>query len=242
MKAKLSSLMRLCLCSLFILAITAAGISSSRAQNLADIPPPKPPLVAKVPDSANWTITPKSTAATSAPKPTPQGASRFAGGRIVEVRSTKSGKLRRDVIVYSDGITTTHWLVDQLLLWTTPQGQVSASDLSAAEPMDPENPEPAAAGGFPGTRWLQISYYDKVIAVEKHPCYHYVHGDSEAWIDAETNLPVAYKSKNIVYSYKFGDPPAEPLILPPEFQKIYDKVQQLSIRKKLLEGGAVTHR
>ena len=83
-------------------------------------------------------------------------------------------------------------------------------------------------------RWLKLSDYDKVVAFEKQACYHYVHGDNEAWINADTNMPVAYKNSRTIYSYKFNDFPNETLKLPPDYQKAWDKVQQMMSRLRRL--------
>ena len=130
-----------------------------------------------------------------------------------------TGKLRRDMLAYSDGQKVVHWITEAMVFWTTPQGQVSVSDLRAAPPVDPGDPDPTTVGAFPGVRWLQIAYYDKVVVMGKLHAYHYVHEDSEAWIETKTLLPLAYKSGGAVYSYSFGDPPAEPLALPARLSK-----------------------
>ncbi len=219
--------MRLFLHLLSILTALAAAVPLP-AQNPTDIAPPKPPLVAAVPESFDWTITAK----TTTPPPSPEAA-KHAALRITEVHTTKTGKIRRDDISFNNGTRSTHWIVEQYLFWTSVQGEVCVSDLHGAPGLTPEDPDPTLPNCIPGVRWLQPTYFDKVIVVDKRPCYHYLHNEVEAWLDAETQFPVAYKNGDTVYTYKYGVVPAEPLTLPPDYQRAWTKIQQaLNLRRQ----------
>jgi len=204
------------------------------AQDLKDIPPPTPPLVAPVPENADWVVTllrpkaaPKTDGSPAATAP--------ADRRIIEVRSTKTGRYKRDRISTADGVTEERWFVDMLLLWPTATGEVAVTDLSGI-PFTAEDSNPSVPQGFPGVAWLRPEYFDKVVLFEKRPSYHYVHGDTEAWIDVETRLPLAYKISNAAFQFKFNPPPAGPLTLPAAYQKSLAICEKAAAyRKKLLK-------
>lgn len=209
------------------------------AQDLKDLPPPSAPFVAPVPENADWVVTlqrpkvpPKADGSPAAPAP--------ADRRIIEVQTTKTGKFRRDRITSADGVTEERWFVDMLLLWPTTGGEVAATDLSGI-PFDAEDPNPSVPRGFPGVGWPRIEFYDKPVLFEKRPSYHYVHEATEAWIDAETRLPLAYKSANATFQFRFNPPPTAPLTPPDAYQKTLAICEKAAAyRKKLqkdLSGG-----
>ncbi|MEO7933409.1 MAG: hypothetical protein ABIT76_09655 [Chthoniobacterales bacterium] len=204
---------------------------SIAAQSLEEIPPPAPPLVAPVPQKADWTVT------VQLPPllPPKDGTTTRQDKRITKVHSNRTGKLRRDRVSAADGTTVENWYADTLLLWPSNDGEVAASDLSGI-PLDTEDPSPSVPRGFPGTGWIKLEYYDKVVLVEKRPYYHYVHGNTEAWIDVETKLPLAYKFSNTPYRYTFNEPPVEPLILPLPYQKTLDICEKDSAYRKQVEN------
>jgi len=214
---------------LFGLSIPGRLLSAGTA---ADVPPPAPPFVAPVPESADWVLTVKPPA-----QPSPGGS---AGGhpewRIQEVHSTVSGNRKRDVITYGNGTKAERWFMDNLLFWKSADGSVIANNLSSnsADPAMVAN-TPSIGAGFFGTDWLKLPFYDGVVAVEKRPCYHFVHQNKEAWIDVKTKLPVACKLGGVVYLFAFNAPPSDGLILPPEFKKAWEDYQAMLNRGKAFQ-------
>jgi hypothetical protein len=82
------------------------------------------------------------------------------------------------------------------------------------------------------------------------PCYHYVlnsktpstipgsgdmTNDMEAWINAKTGFPVAYRTGGIIYSYDFGSSPESDLALPSNDAQVLQAHQQIENRRKQLE-------
>ena len=217
--------MRLKLYSLIALAALAAA-TVTQAQDAKNGPLPSPPLVAPVPEYADWTVTIKY----PPDPPQPPHAPKRHDWRFVEVHSTKVGKLRRDLVTSRDGIKSEKWFVESMLLWTTPEGKVSVSESSGAPAPDSADPNPSVVNGFPGVAWIGIEYYAGVVLFNEEQCFHYVHyvnGDTEAWINVESKLPVAYKNAGILYQFKFNPPPVEPLTLPPAYQKALDALNQM---------------
>lgn len=200
-----------------------AVLTTSPAQDLANIPPPKPPLVTPVPENAEWTVAveyPKD------PKPLPEAPKR-SDWRPVEVQSTKVGKIKRDLITTRDGLKRENWFVDAMLFWRNPQGEVSVSDMRSAEAGDPMEDSPSVPVGFPGVGWLKLDNYVDVVMFEKRPCYHYVKDEAEAWIDVATRLPAGYKRGKIIYRFSFGPTPSGPLVMPAEYQTALDTVRRM---------------
>lgn len=207
-----------------------------QAQDVKDVPPPKAPFVAPVPENADWVVTAKNPPVTgTAPDGTP-----LPNKSITSVQSTKVGRFKRDRITTGDGAIEERWFVDMLLLCPTPKGDVAAVDLSSIPPQV-EDSNPSIPHGFPGVGWLKPEYYEGVVLLSKRPYYHYVHGSTEAWVDVETKLPLAYKFGNFEFQFKFNAPPTGPLTMPDDYQKALKICDEaLAYRKKLmkdLSGG-----
>ena len=211
---------RLVTLTVFAMA-SSAGFSG--AQDAKDVPPPVPPLVAPVAENMDWIVTakyPQKPAAVPATSPR-------ADWRIAEVHSTKTGKLKRDLIKLMDGTTKENWFIDSLVLWKTNQGEVSVSDMSGAPERADDGDSPSIPSGFPGVGWVKMENYTGVVSFEKQLCYHYAGGSMEAWIGVQSHLPVAYKSTNGLFQFKFNDAPTGMLELPPDYKNAWDISQKL---------------
>jgi hypothetical protein len=200
-----------------------SGSAEAFAQNVQDIPPPKPPLVTAVPDKAEWTI---KVEFPDAPK-LPPDAPKPRDWRYVEVQTTKVGAVKRDLITTREGLKQERWFVDSMLFWTDPKGEVSVSDMRAAEAADPDEDSPSVPSGFPGVGWLKLENYKDVVVFEKRLSYHYAKDEADAWIDVETKLPLAYKRGKILYRYSFAPSPSASLVMPPAYQTALDTVRRM---------------
>ena len=207
------------------LTILFGSIRAPAQQDAAEIPPPKPPFVAPVPANADWTVTLQYLAA-------PPAAGGKTDGRMTEVHSTKVGNIKRDRISYTGKPPEEHWFANTLSLQTDAKGEVSVQDLGSMPASDNGDPNPSVAVGYPGVKWLAANCYDKVVTLEKHQYYHFVREKLEAWIDVETHLPLAYRTDNMVFRFKFNAPPDAPLVMPPEYQKAYEFCQGAIDRRK----------
>lgn len=220
--------------NLSMLLATSLLTAMARAQDPAQIPPPKLPLVAPVPTNADWTVTVKYPAASPSRPGHPDG-------RLISVHSTKTGSLKRDLISYAGGKLDENWYANSLLLYANTQGGVSVNDVDGDPPPDKADPNPSVANGFPGVAWLRLDRYDRVVSYDKQPCYHYADEKSEAWIDIGTGLPVAYQSGDLVFCFTFNASPSRPLTLPPEYQKAFEFCQGAIDRRreasKVLSGS-----
>jgi hypothetical protein len=212
--------------SLTLLWTAAAVLLSCAALAQENIPPPKAPFVAPAPDPGDWKLVIKNPAVPA----TDPGAAPKPDFRIVEVHSTVGNKLKRDIITYGTGKTDERWFLADFLLWKGTGGDVVAHDMRDSGPGSVGGGFPSVASGFPGLEWLSASNFDKVVMVEKRPCYHFANGDMEAWIDVKTKLPVSAKYRDLVYQYTFNTAPTTPLVMPAEYQATWD-LYQARIRK-----------
>lgn len=192
----------------------------------ANIPPPEAPLVANVPENADWTVTSKDSSQEKGKK----GKSAGPAWLITEVRSTKAGPVRRDLVTSADGVTREVWFTENYRIWKTDQGEISVNDFGAASVPDPADPNPSVPAGFPGVAWVSLDNFSNIEDFNGEPCYHYVSEHNEAWISVKTKLPAGYKSGTTTYSYKFNAPPKEDLKMPPAYKDALEKVSQMRIQ------------
>lgn len=223
---------------LFLLSNLLCGAQTVGQANL--IPPPKEPLVALVPESAQWTITVSysdgsNTGKSAGSKPT---------HRLRQIASVKTQELKHDVLIYDDGKTEETWYSGKMVLIPSSNGQrVALADFeSTNEKVYGEEGNPVSSLGFPGVGWLKLKYYDKVVPIQNFTCYHYLlatSGGCEAWIDVRTGFPVAYRAGGMMCVYGFMPKPAAPLVLPPQFQETLKLDQRIKDRRQQLENDGV---
>lgn len=193
------------------------------AKEPAKFAPPAAPIVAAVPENAEWTVTAKEFSLEKGKK----GRAPGPALQISEVRSTKVGPLKRDVVTSADGSTREVWFAEHFLIWKTENGEISVSDFSAAPAPDPADPNPSVATGFPGVAWISLETFSDVETFNGEPCYHYVQEANEAWISVKTKLPAGYKSGTTTYLYKFSPPPKSSPEMPPAYKSALEKASQL---------------
>jgi hypothetical protein len=248
---------------IFFFGSLAAGTLALSAQNTPpeSYPPPAAPLVAPVPDKAQWTIsinysasTPASPAANSKPA---KASPLVDPGKqpLTEIRSIKTGKLKQDIMVFADRKPLECWFVGNLILMPGSDGGIVTFGVNSLVPitvpgnrMSPyivERGNLTQSAGFPGLDWVNMKYYDKVVLVDKVPCYHYLFAVgqtpfAEAWINAQTKLPVRYAGDGVLYTFAFGPTPSADLTLPPAYAEASSAGQKFISKSQLLES-AVGH-
>jgi len=207
---------------------------TSWAQEAKKAEPPSMPLVAKVPETVEWTITPQYAEVTAAaPGATSAPVPRY---RVTQVRTTKTGQLKRDQVTMGDGSVTEQWYSDAMFFSTSPDGEVIIDEIAQILPLDVDSPSPQVATGFPGVKWLKLENFAGVDVVDKRPSYHFAKEAIEAWIDVETRLPVMYRSGGVTYRFKFSQTSPPPLTVSDKYQAAIDTAQKLIDRRKMLES------
>lgn len=183
---------------------------------------PQPPFLAPLPDDAAWTVT-----ADLGVSREPVDPSNWQE-RIVE--TTRSGTLMRQNVTYANGETTQRWLDGTLMLWKPSGSGVAVSDISLSE----EENSVVRNWLFPGVHWVGAHTYHDTLDFDKIPCHHHISGTREAWIDAHTKLPVAFREDGILYRFIFHSAPVSRLTLPGEFQAARDRAEKIAMRRKQL--------
>jgi len=208
-----------------------------RAQEV--YPAPKAPFVRPVPDFAEWTVTMQKTSELA--KATPS--------KIREVHVIKTKDTARVSISYSDQTTEEYWIANHAIL--TPNSSntritlmpVTSAKASFERDLQGANEaelSPRFFGYFAGITWISESCFDRVVFLERHPCYHYVAAKRmEAWIDSDTRLPVAYKDlvSNTTYRYTFAPPPKDLLVLPTRYREAVDQFGKQEERRHRLNAA-----
>jgi hypothetical protein len=229
-------------------------IAVSAQDSPHEIPPPTAPLVAPVPQKAQWTITvdygdkpaaPNSGDAHAAPAFNP------GANPLTEIQSIKTGRLKQDILIYKAGTRQECWYVGNTVLSQSAAGNIVAltlgmlaPDVGNGNPMAPyirERGNLVQSPGFPGLDWVNLKYYDKVVVLDKVPCYHYAfmvgsNPFAEAWIDAQTKLPVKYAGSGIDYNVVFSAPPTGDLTLPPAFSQTMSASERILNHSRDLES------
>ncbi len=230
--------------SCFLANYSSAQMDSSSAA-AANSPEPTPPYVAPIPQNAQWTVTLQyGTAADKGDRSSPTKADGKAVHQLQQIQCTKTGAIKHDKSIYSDGIVEESWYSDSVLLAPFPNSKqimviTNLQDLGRINFGEKGNP--TQSFGFTGVDWVKKSYFEKMTSFQKKNCYHYIlpgneqTSGAEAWIDVKTALPVAYKVDGVIYTYQFDSPPSSSLSVPPPFSdelQAYNKNKQ---REKSLE-------
>lgn len=191
----------------------------ARAQDLVQFP--KGP--------AGWTVdvTPSSNPKRAVP----------IGVQVSQMEVSQDAQKRRTQAKMSNGRTDERWSISatNMILIQDPNGNVFDVPNGEADGIDYGLPYSESA----------FSWVTPSTLVEKDPisyqgrqCFHYkgtvrkiAYGAPvlihvEAWIDAKTQLPVAFDDGTWLATYSFHPPPYAPLTIPPNFQKTFDRLSR----------------
>ena len=218
---------RLILCALYLGPLLANSQNNSPTPFISETP--SPPWVAAPPDKAQWKITlrhPKTEVDTEG------NPAIKAQRQLQEIRAVKVGKVKRDILAYSDGFKEENWYVDKFLLMPVQPGSSEIMICSNEGSGSQETFDPINSVGFAGVGWIKGADFHSTEPFLNVKCDHYVR-DLQAWIDAKTKLPVAYQYRGTLYVYTFEPPPVS-LSLPPAYQRVYDAYQKKDQHKHLL--------
>lgn len=237
-------------------ALSAAGATAaSPGVDLTSFPPPREPYVKPVAEKAAWTITTQEMPTEKKESSTPQPKS-----LVTSIESARQGDIKRDLITYANGQKEEVWYVQGQALSAVssrPEKVVIQSFAALEESIDQQGAyrlvgNPIKSPRFPGLNWVGPKTYDAVRLFNKTvPAYHYVlrtkEGDNdiviaEAWVDAQTGLPLGYISDGALYVYRFGDAPPGTMVLPPAFEGALQKVKQRQDLQRRLQADAAALR
>lgn len=204
------------------------------AQDTKPEPPPAPPFVAALPASFHAVLSfDNALKAGKALDPAK------AGGEILpkEIDVVKVGNIEQQTISWSDKSKTMALFIEGHQLFEDPKTKtVSVFAAEATQSAAAEDIVPCWA--FYATAWINATHFKETIKLGDKQCHHYTEGERplgedgktrlqvrEAWIDAETRLPIAVRSDAGGVHYKYLAIPSGPITLPPAFQKAWKDYQ-----------------
>lgn len=235
----------------FCFGISVLSLNAQTSKSNADVPPPQAPFVATVPESAQWTLVLKrGKEALNAVNSTPVAdKTPVSPTDIQQIRSTKTGKVKHDVITFGNGSSAEVWYYEKFVLFLSNFGN-KVLILPEEVGMDKlgERGDPIRSSGFPGVSWVKESRYDAPVKFQGELCYHYIlkaaaqaapspdptfpgiGAAAEAWISVKTNFPVAYRFDDTLYSYTFDSARPTNLTLPANYQEEIDRYLHINGR------------
>ena len=218
---------------------------------------PTPPFVTFGGDKAAWTVDisyrppPGDKKSSATPPDTSNSAKRDPNAHAVKVEAVRTGTISRYHITWSDGSVTEEWLTPKYLF---PQDHLSGESGILYRPglrktfRYPQFDETQFG-------WVKQNAFAGKQNYKGKECFNYksmvtvLHMDADdaedvqvapasyqAWIDTNTNLPVAFDDGQlqILYVYTFLPPPVETLVLPPKFQELVTQYERAVARPILL--------
>ncbi len=203
------------------LAVALSGNAFSAA---GEIPPPRVPYVAAIPQYADWTMRLMSSADASKEKESPLNPS-----TPVLVQTTRTLGIRHRVTTYASGYRLESWQSGVAALNDLDESDVTVADMSQVEAFDI-----SIQNVFSETGWVNISNFQGIAQLEKANYYHYAKGTEEAWINIETMLPSFYKKGDLMYRFQFNAAPTALLVLPPKYQAGLDRFNRMMDRRARL--------
>jgi hypothetical protein len=218
-----------------------AYIVTIRGQDEPPVSPPTPPLVQPLPEEAHWALAVQESQPDTQAQPSPAASKATLPPKLklVSVDVVKTGELKRDIRTYEDGHVVEVWFHNSIYLFPDSNGQPAIFDL---KPMGNSAllEDPVRSTGYTGIGWIDLKNYDRVVAFNGQPAYHYhaalasqasppFSGKSpaqsqatlDAWIDVKTGRPLGYTdARGRTFTYTFSALPSASLVLPSAYAAI----------------------
>lgn len=202
------------LSAIFLVVFCFISTVAGHTQEATDASGKPPlPLVAQPKENAHWRMVSARLAA--------DGVQQAAGGSpvVVSIEIWKSAAAARMVEKLSNGRSSERWIVDGYLLskfaalpdiYVKRLGERSAS---LDDGMSDFNTV------YPGFTWLDPGFFKGTVELNGRTCRHYVDSENnrEAWVDAESNEPVAFRNGDARFSYEFLS--AQAPVMPEAFRR-----------------------
>lgn len=207
---------------------------SIRAQSLPDRtqPAPSDPIVAPLPESAQWTIT----LGTSSDEVSPESAA-------LRIACIKTGEIKKEIITQDGKTLEENWYVGNDRLMPDTFNPETILFLEGGGIKNPDSGQDSLrVAGFAGVDWLSTSNYQGVVTMARRECFYFKDGEREAWIDTQTRFPIAFRTNEEFYRYTYTDPPTKKLTLPPNYGKALVAYRKLADRRRRLEKDAADNK
>ncbi|HSI86161.1 MAG: hypothetical protein ACAI35_10395 [Candidatus Methylacidiphilales bacterium] len=199
------------------LAAAMPGWNTAHAQTQAEADRLRP----TPPERMHFKITATTTAG-------PAEAAPSGPPRLLEIEVQKTPAVARMTQRWSNGKVSESWIADGYLLTTypaLPDIYVTSLSLRAVGSDDGISDFHSM---YPGFGWVEPRFFTAVVTLNGRKCNHFANkeADREAWVDAETRLPVAYTKGKTKFSYEFLPAPQQDPTMPAAFRtelQIYKK-------------------
>lgn len=218
--------------AIFCWVLAFSGLPAQAAPQ--EEPRPSAPYVSPVPENFGWVMKIKP-AAPPADGQSAQPLSQSRAIRVKELQYTQVKDLRRVVITMTSGESREYYDFRECHLMPADQpGKIFVIP-------DHDGPPPYSyyATGFYGLDWVKPGNYAGLKKYKETKCFYYRETGSiqpwEAWIDAETQFPVALKKDGELFEFERTAVPAT-LSLPPSYQAAWDEYQKGQARLEALKS------
>ncbi|MFV0416008.1 MAG: hypothetical protein ACK5NG_06535, partial [Chthoniobacterales bacterium] len=226
------------------------------AQN-TEYPPPRTPVLQKAPVRAEWTVEisyepEKAVEKFTSDKADAEGLEEEPEVKIfrpTQIRVSKDGNTYREVTTWSNGKKSEKWIVDGLQIRELPRsGRLSRIDLTSYS----EHFSDYRRSDFEPVEWVGLDNYVGAKKLKGRQVYEFRStankkrltareqffaedgvpnsGDTVAYLDAKTQLPIFVINGHTARIYKDFSPGA-PLTLPKRFADEFNKWKQFLLKK-----------
>jgi ribosomal protein L19 len=187
---------------------------------LQKITPPSP-LYKKV-LSGNLTFTKKYIYKTSSSSPEEKAAQQYLSRfpKIEQITVVQSGTLRKDEQKLLNNSTIEVWRSGntRFTVYSTSPNYIAVNFVDVNYQDSPD---------FAELGWITTASLQGLQIRAGIPCYVYQLGDSSAWVDKNSLMPIYYESKDMQIFYTYDNPPDTPLKLPAKFLAKLDEIKGL---------------
>ena len=216
------------------------------------LPPPPPalsplpagPLIAKVPQFVDWTVTytyPDDETKGGKSKATPQSTPStpvLGGSRLHQERAMKTGSTFTISWTDEAGAKEECWLINGVQ-WVTPKG--TQERIQCVNEDNPAIISNLPLSVFPGFEWIDAAHYIGIQPFMGKKCLAFRNNDQPAnhlvaYIDTQTRLPASLQSKESVRLYTFGPTPTAMLQIPADIAKVI--AADNAVAAKMMAPGA----
>lgn len=148
---------------------------------------------------------------------------------VTSLTIVKNGEVSRVVMAKKDGTAVQYWRSGNCtLVYDRKRNKV----LPVTDHLEIP-PYPFASPGFYGIEKANAADEQKPASFEQARCRYFRGTDYEAWFDAKTGLPRAFRNGGITFVFQFAPVP-EDVHLPPEYQAAVDRHRANLIHAGLL--------
>jgi hypothetical protein len=202
--------------------LTLVLLAVSASAQTSDVKPPQDPPISKLPAKIQWIKS-----AEPAPSKS-DSASKQLG--LLTMTTIKSDGLRKTTSVFANGEQVDVWFENNMFLIDRPEAQARKYKVFDVDPEFPSIPIPSDLSEL---KWIRVSNYVKAVDYEKRKAWFFESSETlpvnaeanpadpppvpvklQAWVDPETQLPMAFHDGTKTWRYKFS-PYEGTLTLPP---------------------------